>query len=991
MLARILAARRLGAAGLSPVTPAARRAMVVRVVFRAREAGALGRFAAAAEGPGLVARLAMTFDELRLAGLSPPEVAEEDKTLASLFGAYQEALAEARLADQAGILRRAGAAVASGKAGPPVGLPAVFLDVALPNEAARAFGLSLARAAPDALWTIPAGDRATEKALRDAGADPVPPPGRGPDPAPPRAGDPLRSAQDNLFAVRRPRAGDGDSLVVVGAPGPGAEAIECARFLAGEATGGVRFDRMGVLLNSPALHVGPMQEAFARAELPAFYEAGARAPHPAGRAFLLLLDCALEDVSASRFAEYLSLGETPSPEAPRASEGYVAPRRWEELIFDSEVIGGADRWERRLTLFAAELRAREKAAPDRTARERARRRREDLERLTRTALPLVARLARLPDAASWKSWAEALSDLARAALLHPEGVLGCLEETAPMGEVRRVTLEEVRASLSRRLAEVVRRSSGSRYGRIWVGPIEGARGLSFDVVAAPGLAEHVFPRVIREDPMLLDRRRKRLSSRLAVRGDRGREERLRLRLVVGAARRRLLLTYSNLNLAEGRSLAPSYYLAEAFRAGFGETPTLAAIKARASGRHSPVRPGTRAPKRPEAALDRREFALSRIADARDDALGRPEATGAAAWLLDDRRLARGLRFAFMRGSRSWTAADGFLTAAGSRPPPVLEAFRPDRRAWSATGLQSYAECPYRFFLKNLVRLRPVERPGALEMLDPLTRGSLLHEVFFHLGQRLRERGLMPLPKRSREAAFEEVRAVFNRVEHEYRERCAPPYRGIWDDQMDGILADLRGFVERLAGSGVTMQHNEFSFGLALRQPADPESTRDPALLPGPLKLHGSIDAVETRPDGGAQVTDYKTGKASLASVSGKEATFGGRGLQPLLYAHAWGAISGEEVAVGRLYYATVRGAYRETEVRTAGAEARSHLVRFVHILKEAILEARFPALPHPELSYPPCNYCDYLSVCGPAPARHKVEKRRSGAAIDAVQRIRRLP
>jgi hypothetical protein len=44
-----------------------------------------------------------------------------------------------------------------------------------------------------------------------------------------------------------------------------------------------------------------------------------------------------------------------------------------------------------------------------------------------------------------------------------------------------------------------------------VGPVEAARGLSFDAIFVPGLAEKLFPRRIVEDPILLDAARERLN------------------------------------------------------------------------------------------------------------------------------------------------------------------------------------------------------------------------------------------------------------------------------------------------------------------------------------------------------------------------------------------------------------------------------------------------------------------------------------------------
>ncbi len=997
-LAQRLAREELTARGLRALTPAARLAAVVRVVHEARRSGRLGRFRDAAEGPGLAARLASTFDELRLAEIPAARVAEGEPSLGVLYAAYLETLAEVGLADRAETFAAATRRIAHG-AGPPVGFPLLLLDVPLSDAVTGRFARTLTEAAPEAFLTLPEGDLAAEQAALALGAQPLSVDTQPPDDS---SEDAVASAQRHLFAARRPHpAVERTGLSVIAAPGTAAEAIEHARTFLSEAAAGLRFDRMAVLLPEPRAQAPAFQEALERARVPAFFEAGARRPHPAGRAFLVLLDCAREGLPATRFAEYLSLGETPvtSPEAPGAGgkgppgmPGFVAPRRWERLILDSEVIGGLDRWEGRLARFDDRLQRDEEAETDAARREHLRRRRDDLRRLAGTALPILRRLAAFPAPhARFSEWALHLEDLARAALVHPQGVLDCLRETDPMRDVAEVTLDEVRESLARRLAEVVTRSSGSRYGRVWVGPIEGARGLSFDVVAIPGLSERAFPRVIREDPMLLDRQREAISESLPVRRDLTERERLRLRIGVGAATRKLILSYSSLNLVEGRPQVPSYYLAEAFRAGLGKVPTLSEIRSQA-GRESEVIRGIRAPRRDSLAIDRREFDLAQVAPA----LGRPEERsgghGTAAYLLSDPTLARALRQEYMRGQWKWQSPDGFLYPDRDAVT-ALDRHRPGNRSFSATGLEAYATCPYQFFLKNLLRLRPVERPEALIHLDPLTRGSLLHDVFFHLGHELRERNLAPLREERLLEAFDVLTEVFWRVEAEVRERVAPVIDRIWQDQMDGLLGDLRGFLERYAGTGRVPLANELTFGMGAKQPADPASRTEAAVLPGGLRLHGAIDVVEKLPDGSVQITDYKTGKASIESTGESDVLFGGRALQPLLYALAYEALSGAPAASGRLYYATIRGAYLHTQVDAASERSRAVFESFVAGIDRAIRDGRFPALPNPAVSYSVCKYCDYLPVCGPRPAGYERTKARAGfaSALDEVIAIRSLP
>jgi ATP-dependent helicase/DNAse subunit B len=66
------------------------------------------------------------------------------------------------------------------------------------------------------------------------------------------------------------------------------------------------------------------------------------------------------------------------------------------------------------------------------------------------------------------------------------------------------------------------------------------------------------------------------------------------------------------------------------------------------------------------------------------------------------------------------------------------------RSFSATALQNYASCPYRFFLSAILRLDLRQEPAAIEAIDPLTRGSLFHETQFEVLTSLKAASLLPL-------------------------------------------------------------------------------------------------------------------------------------------------------------------------------------------------------------------------------------------------------
>src|SRR5207237_3072009 len=82
---------------------------------------------------------------------------------------------------------------------------------------------------------------------------------------------------------------------------------------------------MAVFLRTPSHYLGLLEHACDRGGVPAYFDRGIRRPDPAGRAFIALLSCAVEGLSAKRFDEYLSLGQVPRQRAA-SSAAPVLPR-----------------------------------------------------------------------------------------------------------------------------------------------------------------------------------------------------------------------------------------------------------------------------------------------------------------------------------------------------------------------------------------------------------------------------------------------------------------------------------------------------------------------------------------------------------------------------------------------------------------------------------------------------------------------------------------
>ncbi|WP_438034549.1 PD-(D/E)XK nuclease family protein [Sorangium sp. So ce204] len=1098
-LAAALAMPALAERGLVPASALAIEALCARTLDGLAQDGLLGRFARVADRPGLPRAVARTLDEARLSGVAPDALAPAD--LDRIAHAFDAALDDAGLADRAIVLRLAAERARAADDGDPrsrhplLGLPMLLLDLPVRFALERELLEAVAARSPDALATVPAGDAASLRHLQAAlrspprrvsltavsaahdgagagnGVDDGADDGAGDEPPPVAPSTSLARLQEHLFDPLTDDApGLGDEVEILSAPGESRECVELARIALREAARGVPFERMAILLRAPEQYRAHLVEALRRAGIPAHFAQGSVQPDPAGRALLALLACAAEHLSASRFAEYLSLGQVPDatpagepppaapeadrwvppdddlfpellrggfdeappddemagedlgfdppgksfspaaqspdptaqspdpaaptpdptaqgPDAPVHDGTLRAPRRWERILVDAAVIGGLDRWEARLSGFERELRLELARAPEDRDVARIARTLADLSALRAFALPLLAALPGPGERATFGEWQRRLSALATRALRRPERVLAVLAELAPMAHVGPVDLGEIRLCLSRRLTDLVLPPAARRDGRLFVSPIEGARGRSFDVVFIPGLAERIFPQKVTEDPILRDALRRTIAggdSGLDTSDERVARERLALRLAVGAARQRLVVSYPRVDMDQSRPRVPSFYGLELLRAAEGRLPGFGELERRAE-QGGAARIGWPAPARPEDAIDAAEHDLALL----ETLFSLPEAqtVGTARYLLNaNPHLARALRFRARRWIPGWTSADGlFKPIAEAREALAKHAF--GRRSFSPTALQHFAACPYRFFLYAVHRLAPRPAPEAIEELDPLQRGRLVHDVLYEVLVALRDAGKLPLGLPALDEARAELDRALDRVAARYADELAPAIRRVWDDGIASVRADLREWLRRAAEDRDWEPiHFELSFGLPRRLTTrDPGSSDAPVELDCGVRLRGSIDLVERSVWGAMRATDYKTGKARAP----RDAVVSGGGtLQPVLYALALEKLMppGTQVESGRLYYCTSAGGFTEVPIYL-DARARDAAAQVAGIIGDAIDKAALLPMP----AEGACAQCDYRPVCGPyEELRTGKIKRRDIEPRRRLEQLRRL-
>lgn len=500
-----------------------------------------------------------------------------------------------------------------------------------------------------------------------------------------------------------------------------------------------------------------------------------------------------------------------------------------------------------------------------------------------------------------------------------------------------------------------------------------ARGLSYRVVVVPGLVEREFPLRRRQDPILLDTDRERLNAgrgddplrELGLRAEATSEERLLFRLAVASATDVLVLTYPRLDPATARPRLPSAFVLDALREITGTPHDYEALEVSEHITRIPL--SRRFPRRRAESLTREEFDGCSILDAL--ASGDP---GAVAHLLtDDGPLRARLEMEETRwGNPFFTRYDGALgsseaLAAARTLCGFTEKGPAAGRVVSATMLEEYAACPFRFLMHRVLGVDPLDEPEDVFELSPLDRGSLYHAVLERFLKSLRASGDLPLRPESRRELF----AVADGLT-----RSGPwglsGYPGARRLEFGSLAVNLAVWLsaELLEGDAFVPSYFETRFGGRARAHDDSELSTE-ASVPFDaaggigVEFGGKIDRIDVSADGSrARVIDYKTGRPS----SRRPVLDKGRRLQlPVYVIAARRMLSGppREAAVESAEYRYVGAGPSARPLRLTASELDERtddLRAAIGLIVKGITSGMF--FPYPQ--DPACSNCDYVEACG---------------------------
>jgi ATP-dependent helicase/nuclease subunit B len=221
---------------------------------------------------------------------------------------------------------------------------------------------------------------------------------------------------------------------------------------------------------------------------------------------------------------------------------------------------------------------------------------------------------------------------------------------------------------------------------------------------------------------------------------------------------------------------------------------------------------------------------------------------------------------------------------------LQDRFSPQQE-FSATQLEGYATCPFRFWASEVLKVREVDSPS--QFTDFGRRGDIVHEILLQLHSQLEPtpdaipaesavemfRKLL-VERLSQEVAGSELHAALIRIEQRLLDEWGHEYAGQWANYHEALRE----------GSGTFLKPAMFEVSFGTPHQPDPDVELRPYLTLGSAnaetRIRGRIDRIDVGEVSGQPVfniIDYKTGRKPSTTATQMTS---GRSLQLVLYALA---------------------------------------------------------------------------------------------------------
>ena len=394
-----------------------------------------------------------------------------------------------------------------------------------------------------------------------------------------------------------------------------------------------------------------------------------------------------------------------------------------------------------------------------------------------------------------------------------------------------------------------------------------ARGHAFRTVFLLGMNDQVFPRVVREDAFLRDRDRRVLAESLGYKIDEKMhgfdEETLLFALLRHSARDRVYLVYQRADHT-GRPLLPSSLLTEWMGDGPGcsESELSVPLRVAERARIAYFSPGEET---------RQETRLRHLLQGR---LIQTASLEPSLWWTLFRHGLHAVS-ALERTSTGAGSFDGIMAVEGAHWQDLLS------RGLSPTALERYAQCPFRYWMEQVLRTRNVREPLSRDIPNRVW-GELGHGILRRVYQDLIDHG-WPISPMEPVHLSSLIASTIEQVSEEYAAHYGKGYVVLWERMKMQLATVVFAMIE----------HDQQEYADQAMAPVDCEVEAEgeiPGEAPGGsslLKIHGRVDRVDQQSDGSRiRIVDYKfsgglTTRTDAPDLVGE--ALQGRRLQPPLY------------------------------------------------------------------------------------------------------------
>jgi len=325
--------------------------------------------------------------------------------------------------------------------------------------------------------------------------------------------------------------------------------------------------------------------------------------------------------------------------------------------------------------------------------------------------------------------------------------------------------------------------------------------------------------------------------------------------------------------------------------------------------------------------------------------------------------------------------NGFFDLNEENLEQFVELSKYKEKQFSISRLETYAKCPFKFYLDTVLNIEIIEEPT--DEVEAMELGSIFHEILYRFLTEVRKRDIK-IAGCDDKTFFFLLDLIFDIAEEEItkmgmdtpvsfseKERIT----GYHGNRTQSVLYRFLDYERNLSGDLVP-SYFEVSFGSTSREGTDESLSFNEPVVAGNVKLRGKIDRIDiNESENSYDIVDYK--------LSGKKPTSSelqsGISLQLPVYLYAAQKIlasnginlTPNDMVIYSLKYSTkdfgkniVKLSRKKTDDKEAlNEEIITNALNFISDFIENISSGKFNLSPFENRENLVCGYCNYKPIC----------------------------